>query len=283
MDVFGIEPAGALPLLVAMLLAALAAGFLAGLLGVGGGIVLVPVLDAMLVAGGTPPEQALHVAVATSLATIIPTSLSSARAHHRRGAVDVPLARRWAVAMLVGAALGAVLASRAPAATLSLVFGLVALAAAVRMMIPVSTDVPSRAWPLRPAGQVVATVIGAVSATMGIGGGTVSVPVLSLSGIPVHRAVGTSSVFGLVIAVAGTAAYLLAAVPHPTPWSTVGWVNLAGVALIAPLSVVMAPLGVAAAHGLSRRRLTLAFGLFLSLVAARMLYRTIAGGEGPRA
>ncbi len=271
----GVNLESLLPLLAVLAASGLLAGFAAGLLGVGGGIVTVPVLEYALRYADVPEEYRMHVAVATSLAVIIPTSISSARSHHARDAVDVELVKRWAPAMLLAALAASLLAARAPLALLAGVFGTVALIIATKMLLPLdhwraAADVP-RGLP----GQFIATLIGAVSAIMGIGGGTLTVPTLNLCGYPIHRAVGTASVFGLVIGLPGTLGYLLADPPVALPWGTVGFVSLEGLALIAPGSMLTAALGARVAHVLSRRRLAQAFGAFLLIVGARMLYRAL--------
>jgi uncharacterized membrane protein YfcA len=264
-----------LPLIAILAVSGVLAGFVAGLLGVGGGIVTVPVLEYSLRFAGVPEEYRMHVAVATSLAAIIPTSISSARMHHSRGAVDWELAKSWGVAVVLGAALGSVLASRAPVAVLAGVFGSVALLIAARMLLldhlRVARDVPRGA-----GGALLAACIGGVSSVMGIGGGTLTVPTLNLCGYPIHRAVGTAAFFGIFISIPGTAGYLLARPPVELPWATVGFVSLVGLAIIAPGSMLTAALGARVAHSLSRRRLSQAFGLFLLVVGCRMVYRAFA-------
>jgi uncharacterized membrane protein YfcA len=254
----------------------LLAGFVAGLLGVGGGIVTVPVLEYSLRFAGVPEEYRMHVAVATSLAAIMPTAISSARSHHARGAVDWALAKRWALPMLLAAFAGSLLASQAPLAVLAGVFGGVALLIALKMLLPLDELRFAQAVPQGVGGGAIAALIGGVSAVMGIGGGTLTVPTLNLCGYPIHRAVGTASVFGLVISVPGTVGYLLAEPPVLLPWATVGFVSLAGLALIAPGSMLTATLGARVAHALSRRRLAQAFGVFLLFVGSRMVYRALA-------
>ncbi|MBK7250355.1 MAG: sulfite exporter TauE/SafE family protein [Gammaproteobacteria bacterium] len=254
----------------------LLAGVIAGLLGVGGGMVIVPALEYLLRFVEVPPAWRMHVAVATSLATIVPTSIASSRAHHRRGAIDLDLVRSWAGGMLAGGFAGSLFASRAPSGLLSGIFGCVAAAAALRMALPSQGRLLAPAPPRGVRGGALATLIGALSALLGIGGGTFSVPVMALTGQPIHRAVGTAAVFGLLISLPGTVGYLLAEPPVHLPWGTVGWVSLTGVALIAPATVVTAPLGARLAHGLSRRTLSIVFAGFLLIVAARMLHRTFA-------
>ena len=266
-----------LPLLAALLGAGAAGGLLAGLLGVGGGIIVVPVLDLALTAAGVAPATALHLAVATSMATIVPTSISSSRSHARRGAVDGSVIRRWSLPIVLGALAGALLASRVDARVLSTVFGVVALLAALKMLLPLDRLVLRPELPRGVLGAFIPASIGAISAMMGIGGGTLSVPTMTLCGEPVHKAVGTAALLGLWISVPATLGYLFAdaagaALP---PW-TVGLVSLPGFAVVASIAWFVAPLGARLAHALDRRKLSAAFGVFLLAVAVRMLYRTFA-------
>ncbi len=268
------ELSATLPQIAAMLATGLVAGFLGGLLGVGGGIVIVPVLEFALQFAGVPSEQRMHVAVATSMASIIPTSMSSALAHQRRGAIDRDIARVWGPTMLVGALLGSLIAIRAPTYVLTTVFGLVALAVAVKMTLPLDHLRWRNSVPRGPSGALLAGAIGAVSAIMGIGSGTIAVPTMTLLGAPIHRAVGTAALFGALVSIPGTIGYLFARPEPPVPGLAIGLVSLIGVALIAPGSLLAAPLGARVAHALTPRRLSLAFGCFLLLVAIRMLYRS---------
>jgi uncharacterized membrane protein YfcA len=273
---FAIPFADLWPLISILAVSGLVAGFAAGLLGVGGGIVTVPVLEYSLRFAGVPEEYRMHVAVATSLAAIIPTSISSARSHHARGAVDRDLARRWGVTMVLAAFGGSLLASHAPLAVLAGIFGAVALIIAAKMLLPLDHLRFAEQVPRGVAGNGLAALIGGVSAVMGIGGGTLAVPTLNLCGYPIHRAVGTASFFGLLISVPGTIGYLLARPETGLPWLTVGFVSIAGLAVIGPGSMLTATLGARAAHALSRRRLSQAFGVFLLFVGSRMVYRALA-------
>jgi uncharacterized protein len=263
-----------LPVIAALAAAGVAGGLIAGLLGVGGGLVLVPALDFALQATGVSPAVALHVAVATSMSTIIPTAISSSRSHAARGCVDFAVVKRWSVPIVVGAFAGSMFASRLDAHVLAIVFGVVALLAALKMLLPIDHVVLRRGLPGGLGGAAIPAAIGAVSSMMGIGGGTLSVPTMTLLGEPVHKAVGTAALLGLWIAVPATVGYLLArpgevALP---PW-TIGYVSLPGLALIAPMTWLVAPLGARLAHSLDRRKLTAAFGVFLFVVAVRMLLR----------
>ncbi len=263
-------------LAAAMLATGCVAGVLAGLFGIGGGIVIVPVLEGALGVLGVDPAIRMHVAVATSLATIIPTSISSARAHHRRGAVDLDIVRRWAIFILLGALLGAWIASQLHSRVLALVFASLALLVALKMIFMADSrnltdDIPRGPWvPVIPA------FIGCASSMMGIGGGTFSVMTLTLFNQPIHRAVGTAALFGLVISLPGTIGFVITGFNDArVPVGNLGYVSLIGVALIAPASVLTAPLGARIAHAFSARRLSLLFGAFLIVAAARLFYRAL--------
>ncbi len=263
---------GTLALLLGVAVAAgVFGGILAGLLGVGGGIVIVPALYLALSAADLGEGTAMQVSVATSLATIIFTALSSARAHHRRGAVDVPLLRRWApwvVAGVVGGSLlGAVVDGRAMVAVFAVVAGVVA----VNMLLgrgnpsPEPRVAPPAAW---AASGVFA---GGVSALMGIGGGTVCVPLLSFLGYDIRRAVGTSAALGLVIGLPATAVYVLAGLgAEDRPPLSLGYVSLPAVLVITPFTTYFATVGARIAHAIPMRALRACFGLFLAATSLRM-------------
>ena len=271
-----------LPLILLMLATGVVGGVMAGLMGIGGGIVIVPVLEFALGFLGVDPAIRMHVAVATSLATIIPTSISSARAHHARGAVDADLVKLWGVWIFTGAALGAWLAAHVDSGGLSAVFAVVALFVATKMILPLSEV---RLAPKVPNGAltpVLPGLIGGVSTMMGIGGGALSVTTLSFFSVPIHRAVGTAALFGLFIAVPGTIGFMVTGQfldgGHVLPPGSVGFVNVIGFLIISPVTYLAAPLGVRIAHSLTQRQLRLIFGGFLLLAAGRMLYRTVLGG-----
>ena len=258
-------------LAAAMLATGCAAGVLAGLFGIGGGIVIVPVLEAVLGILGVDASIRMHVAVATSLATIIPTSISSARAHHQRGAVDLPLIKSWSPYVLVGSVLGVWIAARLHSDILAIVFATFALLIALKMIfLPDSRNltesVPRKFWvPLIPA------FIGCTSSMMGIGGGTFSVMTLTLFNMPIHRAVGTASLFGLAISLPGTIAFIAAGLGDPRlPTGNLGYVNLLGLILISPTTVLCAPLGAKLAHSFSPKRLSILFGVFLLVAAGKL-------------
>lgn len=257
-----------------MLLTGAVGGILAGMLGIGGGIVIVPVLEGALAIVGVDASIRMHIAVATSLATIIPTSISSARAHYRRDAIDFPVIRFWSPWIVLGAILGIVISANVSGDFLAAVFAVVAFAVAVKMMLPLddrnlASDVPRGVF-----GPIIPVAIGSISTLMGIGGGTLSVTAMTLSNKPIHLAVGTASLFGLVIAIPATAGYILSGWGNLLlPIGSAGYVSLLGFAVIAPATVLFAPLGAKIAHALPRRRLSTLFGLFLFVVAVRMALR----------
>ena len=259
---------------VAMLATGTIAGVLAGLFGIGGGIVIVPVLETALGFVGVDPAIRMHIAVGTSLATIIPTSISSARAHHQRGAVDVDIVKRWALFVLIGALLGAWIASMVHSRVLAIVFATLAFLVAVKMLfLPASRNLTD-AVPRGPLVPVIPTSIGCFSSMMGIGGGTFSVMTLTLFNEPIHRAVGTAALFGLVISLPGMLGFVAAGWADPRlPAGSIGFVSLLGFACIAPATVLAAPLGAKIAHAFSEQRLNMLFGGFLVVASLRLFYR----------
>ena len=215
--------------------------------------------------------------MATSLATIIPTSISSARAHHKHGAVDVGIVRRWAIWVLLGAVAGALLASRLHSDVLAVMFAVLALLVAVKMIFFPQTRNITTAVPRGPLVPTIPVAIGGLSSMMGIGGGTFSVMVLTLFGQPIHKAVGTAALFGLVISLPGTIGYAVAGMTDTRlPGAMLGYVSLVGFVLIAPATVLAAPLGAKLAHAFSERKLSLLFGLFLVIASIRLAYRAFS-------
>lgn len=272
----GFDAAGLALLAAALLATGVFAGVLAGLLGVGGGIVIVPVLSWLLAASALDPEVTQHLAVATSLATIIPTSISSARSHRKRGSVDMGLLKRWAPGIILGALAGGVLARFASGDALRLVFGLVALAVAVNMAIP-KTLTAADELPKSPAGNgLLSGFVGLFSSLMGIGGGTLAVPIQSAFSVPIRTAVGTASAMGLLIAVPGTIAFIWAGWGvEGLPPLSLGYVSVPAALLIVPATWFCAPLGASLAHRVDQALLKRLFALFLAITAARMLYSAL--------
>jgi len=249
------------------------AGILAGLLGIGGGLVIVPSLYFLLSRDGVATDIAMQVAVGTSLATIVLTSISSVLAHHRRQAVLWPLVVQLAPGMMAGALLGAVIADWLPSQLLAQVFAGFALLVGLQMMWV--RDV--RGHVQLPGPGVMAAsggVIGAISALVGIGGGSMTVPFLTWHRVPIHEAVGTSAGCGLPIAVAGTAAFVaLGQSQTALPPHSLGYVYLPAMAGIVIASVIAAVAGAALAHRLPQPVLRRVFALFLVLLGIYMLAR----------
>jgi uncharacterized membrane protein YfcA len=259
---------------VAMLATGIVAGVLAGLFGIGGGIVIVPVLETALGFVGVDPAIRMHIAVGTSLATIVPTSISSARAHHQRKAVDTGIVRRWGVFVLVGSLLGAWVASQVHSDVLAIVFATLALLMAIKKVFFPNSRNLTDGIPKGPLVPGLLTVIGLFSSMMGIGGGLFTVMTLTLFSVPIHRAVGTAALFGLFIAVPGMLGFMAAGWGDPRiPAGSVGFVSLIGFACIAPVTVLAAPFGARIAHALSAKHLNMAFGAFLVVASARLFYR----------
>jgi len=256
-------------------LTGIAGGILAGLLGVGGGIVIVPALYYIFTYLGIDPAVKMHLAVGTSLATIVPTSIRSIRAHQQRGGFDKALFQSWAPAIVIGVIIGTFLASKANVGVLTAIFGVVGFSAALYMALGNPEWRFAQALPKGLISQPIPVFIGTVSSMMGIGGGTISVPALTLFGTPIHKAVGTSAGFGLVIAVPGFIGFIIGGwnAPNLPPYSA-GYVSLIGFALIVPLTTLAVPWGAKLAHALSQKALRAAFAIFLGLTSIRMLAET---------
>lgn len=264
-----------LPVGLALLATGLIAGVLAGLLGVGGGIVIVPVLYLVLQSLDVSPATAILVATGTSLLTIIPTSISSSRAHHARGNVDFALIRLWAAPMIIAVLAGSYLATRVNGQVLSGLFGIVAILVALNMLFRANAPALKDGLPGPPGQMCLASVIGFISVMMGIGGGTLGVPTLTAFNVAAHRAVGTAAVLGLLIAVPGACMLLLGGeTPPDAPQGTYGLVNLPGFALIVPMTTLMAPVGVRIGAKLDGAALKRVFAVFLILVGCRMIWQT---------
>ncbi len=252
-------------------------GVLAGLLGVGGGIVIVPALYLALSLTGMDSALTMQVAVGTSLATIVFTSLSSGYGHYRKGAIDMGLLRLWAPSILVGVVIGGILGGLVSGKVLIAVFATVAALVALDMVL---RDGGTRSEPrsfAKPVWAALGVVAGAISAMMGIGGGTVCVPLLNFLGYDIRKAVGTSAAIGFVIGVPGALVYMATGFgAEGLPPFSFGYVNLFLAAVIIPLSTSFARVGVKLAHSIPRRALRLAFGLFLMLTSLRM-FSDLAG------
>jgi uncharacterized membrane protein YfcA len=256
----------------ALIGAGLFAGFVGGLFGIGGGVIVVPALFYVFTALGMDEGVRMHVAVGTSLATIISTSWRSLAAHTRAGAVDFSVLKAWSPWITLGAMGGAVLAGVANTAALLIIFG------AGLLLIAAQMGLSSPSWrifsqlPRGAARAAIAGGLGLLSAMMGIGGGAIGVTVMTLCGRPIHQAVATASGFGAAIALPAALGYVLMGWGRANlpPWS-LGFVNLPGFVLVAVLTAITAPLGARLAHRLPQRALKRAFAVFLALTALNML------------
>jgi uncharacterized membrane protein YfcA len=264
-----------LPTIIAMIITGAFAGILAGLLGVGGGIVIVPVLYFVLQAAHVSPATAMLVATATSLLTIVPTSVSSMRAHHKRGNVDWLLVKRWWPYMLIGVVLGSSFALHAKGTAASAVFGVVALLVAANMLFRAKAAPIAQQLPDMKGQGMMAGFTGFFSVIMGVGGGTVGVPLLTACNYSPHRAVGTASVFGMLIAVPGSLAMLFAQTPADAPEGMIGMVNWPGFLCIVPLTVLLAPAGAWIGSKLDSVMLKRVFAIFLLISGGRMLMQVL--------
>jgi uncharacterized protein len=274
---FGIPLSELVVVVVGLLAGGVATGLLAGLFGVGGGAIVVPVVYAVFGIMGVPEELRMPLSVGTSLAVIIPTSIQSFRTHNAKGAVDMDLLKLWAIPVLIGVIAGAMIARYAPASLFKIVFICVASVTATKLLFGGSRwklgDALPSAGPLR----VIGAGIGAASALMGIGGGQISNLVMTLYGRPIHQAVATSAGLGILISIPGTIGFMLAGWPQMPnlPPLSIGYVSLIGLLLIAPTSAFFAPYGARLAHRLPKRQLEVAFGLFLVAVSLRFLWSVL--------
>jgi len=264
-------------LLISLIGAGLFAGLAAGLFGIGGGAVIVPVLY-FLLSGLGFDETAQHVAVATSLATIIATSSRSVMAHHGHGAVDWAVLKGWSPWIVIGALIGMVLAGYMSGRALTALFGAVALLIALQFFFGRPDWRLAEDMATGPVRAGLGAGMGALSALMGIGGGTFGVSLMTMSGRKIHQAIGTAAGFGVAIGVPGAIAAVLTGWGKAgLPPGSIGYVNVPAFFLIGGLTVTMAPIGAALAHRLDGAVLKKWFGVLLAIVAARMLYSSIVG------
>ncbi len=262
------------PTLIAeLVLLGLCTGFLAGMLGLGGGMMMVPFMTMILASRGFPEAYTVKIAVATSLATICFTSLSSVRAHQQRGAVLWPVTRVLAPGILAGSFLGAQVAAALPARALAMAFSVFVAFSATQMLLNRKPR-PSRTLP-GPVGMFGAGgVIGLLSALLGAGGAFISVPFMTWCNVPMHKAVGTSASLGFPIALAGTLGYAVAgwSLPAQMP-GTWGYLYLPGLLVLSIASVLSAPWGARVAHGMDVAPLKRVFAVMLYGMAAYFLLR----------
>ncbi|WP_378944253.1 sulfite exporter TauE/SafE family protein [Mesorhizobium sp. ANAO-SY3R2] len=267
-------------LAIALLGAGAITGLLAGVFGVGGGAVIVPVLYELFRVVGVPEEVRMPLCVGTSLAIIIPTSIRSFNAHKAKGAVDMTILKQWAVPVVVGVVMGSFIARYAPADLFKAVFVIVAGISAIRLLFGKDSWRLGLDMPGKLIMNIYGWIIGVLSSLMGIGGGQLSNLFMTFYGRPIHQAVATSSGLGVLISIPGALGYIYAGWPRAAEYPDVaalqfplslGYVSLVGLILFVPTSVLTAPLGARLAHALSKRKLEVAFGIFLLLISLRFL------------
>lgn len=279
--IFGIPYSELVWLAVALLAAGAVTGILAGVFGVGGGAVVVPVLYELFVIIGIPEEVRMPLCVGTSLAVIIPTSIRSFNAHRRKGAVDMSIVKIWAVPVIIGVVAGSYVARFAPADLFKAVFVVVAGISAFRLLFGRESWKISDTMPGNAVMRGYGLLIGVLSSLMGIGGGQLSNLFMTFYGRPIHQAVATSSGLGVLISIPGALGYIYAGWPKAADFPDVvalqpplalGYVSLIGFILFVPTSIWTAPIGARIAHALPKRKLEVLFGLFLAVVCARFVF-----------
>ncbi len=273
---------------LALLLVAVGAlsGFLAGVFGIGGGAILVPVFYECFRLAGVPLEVRMPLCIGTSLAIIIPTSIRSYRAHYSRGAVDMEILRAWWLPVVTGVIAGSVTARYAPERLFKIVFVMVAWSAAARLLLARATWKFGDDLPQGPLMKAYGFFVGLLSTLMGIGGGLFSNLLMTFYGRPILQAVATSSALAVLISIPGALGYVYAGWPAAARFPDVaalqlpfaiGYVSLIGAVLVMPTSLLTAPLGVRAAHAMSKRALEMAFGCYLFIVGSRFVISLLYG------
>lgn len=260
-----------LPTLFALIATGVIAGILAGLLGVGGGIVIVPILYFLFQGFGVSADSAMVIATATSLATIVPTSISSMRAHHKKGNVDISLLKLWGPFILCGVLLGSYAVTQVNGEFLTALFGVIAMLSALNMLFG-SKQALFQQLPSKPGQAGMGTSVGLFSSMVGIGGGTLTVPMLTFCNYPAHKAVGTAAAVGLLISLPAALTLLsIGTTPADAPLGTIGLVNFVGFICIVPLTVLFAPVGANIANKLDAGKLKKVFAVVLLITGLRML------------
>lgn len=262
----------------AMSVAGVVAGFMAGLFGIGGGAILVPVFYQVFSLLGVEEAVRMHLSVGSSIAVIVPTSLRSCRAHFLRGAVDMKLLRSFAIAVPAGVVAASVTAALISSAELMAIFAVILFAVGVRLLLNrydwrIGADIPGN-----PVRSIIGFVIGYLSTLIGIGGGVLNNTFMTLFGRSMHQAVATSAGVGVLISVPGFLGYIWAGWGAPgLPLASTGYVNWIAFLLVTPITLLVAPFGVSAAHALKKRHLEIMFGIFAICVSARFLLALLYG------
>jgi uncharacterized membrane protein YfcA len=266
------------PFVLGLLVTGAVSGVFAGLLGIGGGAIIVPALAYALQWLGFDLEVVQHVAVGTSLAIIIPTGLSSARSHYKRGAVDLRVLKLWAPVIFLATLAGGLMAGLYSGDVLRIVFGVMALFIAANIVLPFQQRLIGHLHGSSGIHRLFAAVVGYVSALMGVGGGSLSVPTMAALGATMHQAVGTGAAIGVFIAVSGSIGFIVSGWGAAgLPPLSLGYVNLVALVLIGVTATLTAPLGAALAHRLQQKTLKRVFALFLVIVGVNMIWKAMVG------
>ncbi|HUI95686.1 MAG TPA: sulfite exporter TauE/SafE family protein [Xanthobacteraceae bacterium] len=271
--IFGVPINEVAWLLAGVLGGGVVTGLMAGLFGIGGGAVIVPVLFEVFRVLGVPDEVRMQLCVGTSLAIIVPTNIRSYMTHRDKGAVDHPLVKRWVLPALAGIAIGSVVAAFAPPAVFRLAFVVIALAIAFKLLFGRDSWRLGDDFPGQPLTSAFGLLVGLSSSLMGVSGGSVANMIQTLYGRTIHQAVATSAALGVPISIAGTVGYIFAGLPHRAllPPLSLGFVSLIGLIIMAPVSTLVAPYGARLAHALPRRQLEIGFAIFLLVASARFV------------
>ena len=257
---------------IGLLITGVIGGLIAGLFGVGGGIVIVPILFWIFTSLNFPNEILMHMAIGSSLATIIPTSISSARAHYHRGSIEIDIIKKWAPGILLGAIIGGLSGKYFSVNELKYLFASIAFLVALNMFFKEPFRLGNNFPKSRLLNIIMSSLIGLVSSLMGVGAGTLGVPALVALSVPIHKAIGTAAALGLFIAVPATLGLAFSGfnIPNRPPMS-IGYVNLIAFFIMFPLTVFFAPVGVKLAHRINQRALKSIFGVFLIITSIKML------------
>jgi uncharacterized membrane protein YfcA len=274
---FGVPLEELIWLVLLILAGGLVTGILAGLFGIGGGGIIVPILYEVFGALGVAADVRLQLCVGTSILIIVPTNIRSFLAHRRKGAVMMDVVRVWAIPAVLGVAVGAAIAAFAPGTVLKIAFVVVASTISAKLLIGRDSWRLGAELPGRVGMMTYGFAVGLAASLMGISGGSLSNMILTLYGTPIHRAVATSAGLGVPITVAGALGYMLAGLPHRAllPPLSIGFVSLIGVLVMAPVSSLVSPYGARLAHALPRRRLEIGFAIFLIVVCVRFIVSLI--------
>jgi uncharacterized membrane protein YfcA len=265
------------PLVLGLSITGMVSGVFAGLLGVGGGSIIVPALAIAFAALNISDEVGQHVAVASSLAIIIPTGIMSARSHSKRSAVDAEILKLWAPFVLGGCLIGGLLAGYFSGDVLRVVFAVLAFIIAINILTPFQQRLMGHLKGSPATHRIAASIVGFLSALMGIGGGSFSVPTIAAFGETMHRAVGTGAAIGVFIAIGGTIGFVVSGWGEAgLPPLSLGYVNLIAFALVGGFAALCAPLGAALAHRLDQKTLKIVFAVFLVVVGANMIWKALA-------